>query len=218
MPASVVTISAQTGTNGYAIARGVAEALNFRYYDWEITMEAASRAGVSPDQVIAAERIPSFIERIMNRLSTIPAVSVESMSTVNEPSATMWSNAVQGLSSDAYRQFIEKIVLEMAQVGEAVIVGHAAQHTLRDQPGVLRVLLHGSLERRSERVAAEQNISLDQARTGVRESDRQRGELFKRVYQFDWNDATMYELILNTDKIASDFAIETITAAAKALS
>ena len=57
MPADVVALSVQNGSNGYTIARRVAEALRFRYYDWEITLEAARIAGVPPAEVAAAERV-----------------------------------------------------------------------------------------------------------------------------------------------------------------
>ena len=61
MPASVISFSVETGSGGFAIARRVSDRLGFRYYDWEITSEAAARAGVSPNEVIAAERVPSFL-------------------------------------------------------------------------------------------------------------------------------------------------------------
>ena len=67
MPANVVALSVQNGSGGYTIARRVAEALAFRYYDWEITSEAARLAGVSPSEVLASERVPGFFERTMRR-------------------------------------------------------------------------------------------------------------------------------------------------------
>ena len=60
MPTNVITLSVLNGSSGYSIAHQVADRLSLRYDDWEITSEAASRAGVAPSDVIAAERAPGF--------------------------------------------------------------------------------------------------------------------------------------------------------------
>src|SRR4051794_29428583 len=122
MPANVVAMSVQTGSGGFAVAHRVAEGLGFRYYDWEITSEAASRAGVSPTEVIAAERVPGFLERMMRRLGAVSTVSLETSAVFSDPSPDIYSTALQGLTSDDYRQFIEKVVLELGEHGSAVIV------------------------------------------------------------------------------------------------
>ncbi|MPZ48334.1 MAG: hypothetical protein GEU75_03315 [Dehalococcoidia bacterium] len=217
MAASVIVVSAQAGSGGYTIAHQVADSLGLRYYDWEITSEAAARAGVSPTEVIAAEHVPGFMERMMRRLGAVSSVGVEGSPTFTDPSPAAWGNALQGLSSDDYRDFISRVVLELADRGDAVVVSHAAQHTLAGRPGVLRVLIHGSLAIRAERLAAEQSIEVSQAEAAVRQSDKDRAELLKRLYHFDWADAGMYELALNTDNLSLDFAVDTIIAAAKAI-
>jgi cytidylate kinase len=214
MPAAVVVVSVQAGSGGFAIARQVAERLGLRYYDWEITSEAAVRAGITPTEVIAAEHVPGFLERIMRRLGSM-STGVEAGATFSEPTAAAWTTAVQSMSSDDYRDLIERVVLELADRGDAVIVGHAAQHTLRDRSGVLRVLVHGSLQRRAERLAIEQGSPIDDALAVIRQSDKERTELLRRVYHFDWLDAGMYELTINTDHLSQDFAVETILAAAR---
>jgi cytidylate kinase len=217
MTASVIVVSAQAGSGGYSIAHQVAERLSLRYYDWEITSEAAARAGVTPNEVIAAEHVPGFVERIMRRLGSVSAVGLEGGATFSEPAPTVWNSAVQGLSSEDYRDFIGRVVTELADRGEAVIVGHAAQHTLRDRPGALRVLIHGSLQERAARLATEQAIDSQQAEVAIRQSDKERGELLKRIYHFDWLDAGMYELTINTDRLSLDFAVDTVVGAAQAI-
>lgn len=217
MAASVVSLSVQTGSGGFAVARQVAERLRFRYYDWEITSEAAARAGVSPNEVIAAERVPGFLERVMRRLGAVSVTSMEGGPGFAEPSPALLNTAVQGISSDDYRPFIERVVLELGQLGEAVIVGHASQYVLRNQPSVLRALIHGSPKVRIERLAEERGIDRARAADLVKQADQDRHEVLKRVYHFDWLDARMYDLTIDTDRIPLDYAVDTIVAAAKAL-
>src|SRR5687767_15484830 len=130
MSANIVALSVQTGSGGYAIARQVAERLGFKYYDWEITLEAARLAGVPPTDVVAAERVPGFLERMMRRLGAISTMSLEGSPGFNDPSPAVWNTAIQSLTSDDYRQFIERVIQQLASEGESVIVGHAGQHIL----------------------------------------------------------------------------------------
>ena len=214
MPADVIALSVQVGSGGYAVAHHVADRLGFRYYDWEITTEAASRAGVSPSDVIAAERVPGFLERMMVRLGAVSAMNVEGSAGFADPSPAVWNTALQSLTSDDYRQVIERVVVELAERGSAVIVGHAGQHILRDRPGVLKVLVYGSEKERTERLAGEQAIDFTKAQAMLKQSDKDRRDLLKRLYHFDWLDSTMYDLTLNTDHLSVDFATETVVAAA----
>jgi cytidylate kinase len=215
MAASNVTFSVQLGSGGFAIARSVADQLGFRYYDWEVTSQAAEMAGVSPDAIAASERVPGFVERMMRRLSAAPALSSEEA--VLEPAPSMVVSAVQSLTSDDYRQFVERVVRELADQGDAVIVGHAGQAILRELPGVFKVLILGSPRKRAERLALEQSISAEQAISTIKQSDRDRSELFRRVYHMDWLDAGVYDLCINTDVIPAEVAVDAAVAAAQSL-
>jgi cytidylate kinase len=207
----------QTGSGGFAIARQVAERLGFKYYDWEITLEAARLAGVPPTDVVAAERVPGFLERMMRRLGAISTMTIEGTPGFSDPSPAVWNTALQSLTSDDYRQFIERVVENLAQSGEAVIVGHASQHILRSTPGVFKVFVHGSVAFRINRYAIEQGIARAEADEVIKQSDKDRKGLLKNVYHFDWADATGYDLTVNTDYLTEEWAVDVIVGAAKAM-
>ena len=217
MAATVVALSVQTGSGGYAIARQVAERLGYKYYDWEITQEAARLAGVPPTDVVAAERVPGFLERMMRRLGAISTMTIEGSPGFSDPSPAVWNSALQSLTSDDYRQFIERVVEGLALTGDAVIVGHAGQHILRNIPGVLKVFVHGSTEYRINRYAIEQGVPRTEAEGAIKQSDKDRRNLLKTVYHFDWADASQYDLTINTDHLTDDWAIEAVVGATKAL-
>jgi cytidylate kinase len=208
-------MSVQAGSGGFNIAHHVAEALGLRYYDWEVTSEAANRAGVPPAEVVASERVPSFLERMMRRLGAVSAVSMEGGGSFSDPLPATWDTAVANLNSDDYRPLIERVVNELADQGHALIVGHAGQHVLRSRSNVIKVLIFGSQERRAARLMKEQNLDEKQALLNVRTSDKDRSDLLKKVYKFDWLDSSKYDLTINTDTISTEVAIDTIIAAAK---
>ena len=157
MTASVVTFANQIGAGGFAVARAAAAKLRYRYYDWEVFSQAAAEAGVSPEEiaVAAAERAPSFLERMMLRLAN--ATSSEESSPPAAPGLSIFN-------SDDYGQFIEHVVLELAQQGDAVIVGHAGGAILRDRPSIFKVLIRAGDEARIARLIELQGASAAQTK------------------------------------------------------
>jgi cytidylate kinase len=212
MPAAIITFTVQLGSGGFVIARSVAEKLGYHYYDWEVTSQAAQMAGVSPEVVAASERVPGFVERMMRRLAMTPMLPLDEAAI--GPAPSMMVSAVQSLTSDDYREFVERVVRELADRGEGVIVGHAAQAVLKGKAGVFKVLVIGEASKRAERLAEEQHITVDQALATIKLSDRDRAELFRKVYRFDWMDAGAYDLCLNTDFVPADVAMAAVVGAA----
>src|SRR5919106_2756136 len=143
MVVNVVTFSVQLGSDGQAIAEAVAAKLGYRYYDAEIVSQAADIAGVSPDTIAAAERWPTFVERMLERLALTTVVSEGVL-----PAPPTNAGAMMLTSAD-YRALIEQVVHSLAEEGECVIIGHAGQAILQQTPRVFKVLIHGSKERRA---------------------------------------------------------------------
>src|SRR5262245_11055146 len=217
MTAKTVTFSIEVGSGGFEIARAVAEKLKYRYYDWEIVNEIASKVGAAPDQVAAAaERLPSLAERIMQQLAFVSYASPES--SLGDPSPDTLRSAMQTQSDDQYRRLIEVLVRDLGNRGEAVIVGHASQLTLAKTRGVLKVLIHGSFDKRTERLASERGISSSEAESVLKQLDKQRATFFKKVHGIDWLEASHYDLCLSTDQLALADVEEWILAAAHSMS
>jgi cytidylate kinase len=217
MAAKTITFSVQVGSGGFEVARAVAERRRFRYFDWEVTARAANEAGATPAALAAAERVPSFVERVLERFAHAGAYLGDAPGVLGEPTAASIGLAVQTMSSDQYRRFIERVVREIAEQGDAVIVGHAGQVVLRDNPTVLRVFVCGSTARRADRLAVEQSTTPEAALPTVEESDRDRIAFFKRVYHVDWLDAHLYDLTLNTDRLSLTAAADLTMSAADEL-
>ena len=216
MTAKTITFSVQIGSRGFDIARLVAERLKYRYYDWEVTSQAAREAGVSPQTVAAAEQATSGLKRIMERLFAASAF-VPDDTTLEGPNTATMEAAIRTLTSDDYRGFIERVVEDLAAEGDVVIVGHASQLVLRETPGVLKVLVCGSLKTRAERLAQDESMTLERATAAVQASDRERLNFFKQVYKVDLLDASHYDLALNTDYVPLDAAVDLVLLSAAKL-
>jgi len=205
MPVSVVTFSVQQGSDGHRIAQLAGQKLGFPYYDAEIVSQAASIAGVSPETVAAAERWPTFIERMLERLALTTVVSEGVL-----PAPPSTNPSTMMMTSSDYRQIIEQVVTNLAERGNCVIVGHAGQVILKKSSAVFKVLVTGSVERRTARVAEDQNLTPKDAAAYIKESDHQRINFFKHVYNVDWLDSSLYDLSVNTDDVDVETAVSMV--------
>ena len=215
MSANVVTLTVQLGSGGFGLARSFADQLGYRYYDWEVTSQAALEAGVSPDVIASAERVPPLVQRIVERF--LASSFYVGDTPESGPSSVMVESAIRAMTSDDYRRIIEQVIYDLADRGSAVVVGHGAQVILAKRQNVLKVLIYGSADRRAERLAEEEGISLDQAKATIQRSDRDRAAFFKTIYKVDWLDAGLYDLSINTDHVPEQAALELLTSAAKGL-
>jgi cytidylate kinase len=173
---STITISRQLGSLGDEVAQAIAERLNYQVVCRELINQAAVRSG-SPETALA------FIDDL-DLLGIHPPIQNQ-------------------------RRFLESIALAMlklADQGGYVIIGRAGQMILRDVPGVLHVKVMAPTPLRVERVAAGQGISLEAAQAQIQASDRSRKNYLKRFYQARWDDPELYDLIINTARLAPDEA------------
>ena len=205
MACQVVTISRCLGAGGEEIARAVANALGFRYTDEEILVRAAEEAGVSPELVAEAEHAPGLITRILEHMAR----------TSLGPEG--WSGAaVMPADTKAdYESLIARIVREVANEGDVVIVAHGASIPLAGTSGPLRVLVTGSEGVRAERLALETETDASEAGRMIAESDRQRRDYLRRFYDVPEELPTHYDLVVNTDTLAMPLAAQLVVSAAK---
>lgn len=195
MAKNVITFSVQLGSGGNDVARAVANELGFRFIDREVISQAAELSGVSPETIVGAERWPSFAERMVERLtSTAVAADEFLMSPVTAESLTMRTSA-------DYRALIEQVVRDVAAEGRCVIVGHAGHAILQEQPQVFRVLVHGSSERRSRRLAASEGIGVEEAVERITKDDCERAKFFRCAYGLEWLSSSGYDLTVNSDEV-----------------
>ena len=104
-----------------------------------------------------------------------------------------------------------RIIREIARSGNVVIMGRAGSSILRGRPGLVNVFIHAPLDFRVKRMMAfRHNSDEREARTILKESDRNREEFLRAMAGIDWTDARNYHLCLNTGIISFSDAEEMI--------
>ncbi len=182
----------------------MAQALGYRYADEEIIVRAAEEAGVPKETVEQAEHPAGLIARILEAIARTP-IEPESWAT----GAMLAVDAAGG-----HEGLIKQVIRSTADDGGVVIVAHGGSMCLAGRNGVLRVLVTGTPSVRAERLVAGGMNERDATKT-VAESDRQRREYLKHFYAVGDELPTHYDLVINTDALATEQAAALIAEAAK---
>jgi len=186
---SVITIARTLGAGGEDIGRSLAAEYGMRYVDGEIIERAAQLAGVTPGEVGRAEARKGLMERIFENIARSGGAFGEY---VPDPSL---------LAAPGYEELIVDVIRETAEAGNAVIVAHGAAIPLARMNGVLRVLVTASPQTRAARLNAEAHGEL-RAKKMVEESDAARADFFRRFYGVQAENATHYDLVINTNHLS----------------
>ena len=143
----VITISRQFGSGGTHIGRLVAEKSQLNYVDQEIIDEVARRLGVDAQQ--AARQVEQTTGTVGYILEAIQSSNPFALNY----STLFGSNLAQAQSKElAYFRLTQKVVLELATQGNAVIVGRGSQFLLHNAPRTLHIYVFAPLPYRIENV------------------------------------------------------------------
>lgn len=205
MACKVVCISRTTGAGGEEIGKHVAERLGFAFADEEIVASAAARGGIDVTSVADEEQRKSRVSSVLEALM-IPDIGLAG--------AVPLPTGDEELSGADVRALIRDSIEHMAAQGNVVIVAHAASHALSGRPDVLRVLVTASPDTRAERIGNPEGLDRSGRARAVKQSDAARRDYLRRFYDVKDELPTQYDLVLNTDFLSADQAVQLIAFAA----
>jgi cytidylate kinase-like protein len=210
----VITISRQFGAAGGAVGREVAERFGAEFLDRQIIALVATRAGIPETEAEGYdERLPGLWQRLVAAFAT-------GYSDVVLPSLP---EALPGPGiQDRLASLTRAIIEEAAERGNAVIVGRGGAFILAGREGVLNVQLHATMEARvgyflSQVEELPRDVRPDEAslRELCRSVDSARARYLRRLFGVDWNDASHYQLALDTGRLGLPLTADLIETAAR---
>jgi hypothetical protein len=196
MAFSVVCVSATDGALGEEIGTRVASGLGYRLVNEQIVVDAAEEAGIHAHVVADVEQRRSVVDRVIHQL-------LNSSASAPAPGASK-------PSADDMRGLIRGVIEDFGERGSAVIVSHAASHALGYRADTLRVLVTAAPDTRRERVMAAQNVSDKEAEKRITRGDANRADYIKRFYGVAVELPTHYDLVVNTDRLSADEAVDLV--------
>ncbi len=170
-PGTIITIAREHGSCGKQIGKLVAEQLNIPFYYKEMTALAAKESGLAS----------------------------EFISEINQNSPTIFHQLY--LSTNVVQQAIiaqEKIIKQIADNGECVIVGRAADYVLRENDNIVRIFLYAPQDVRIKNIMEMYGDTYDDAKVNIARSDEARASYYQNISGKEWKDIKNYDLCLNT--------------------
>jgi cytidylate kinase len=188
---AIITISHQLGAGGPEIGMVVAQRLGYRYVDQELIQDAVRRYGVLEEKLSHLdESKPSLFERF-------------------------------DAETRHYLTILQTTVLEFAESDNVVLMGRGGQWLLRGIPHVLRVRVIAPFEARvkswMKRTAALTGETPSQraAADFVRRDDNEKAGRMRYLYEVDIGDPTLYDLVVNTEKLPYEVVADMVERAAR---
>ena len=201
MPNTVITIARSYGSGGRVIGQKLAKAMDIAYYDRNIIYLTSDKSGVDPQFFsMHDENVkPGFFERLTYfSKKDIP------------PESRRFS------SKENVFRYQQKMIRELAEKSDCVIIGRCANHTLKNcGHNLLRVFIWAPDEDCVNAVMKKLSISRADAEKMVNDIDKHRREYFRYYTKSDWESAKNYDLCINSSEYTTEQAIELIRRSAE---
>lgn len=188
---AIITISPQMGSGGPEIGMALAQRLGYRYVDHELIADAVRRYGLAEDKASHLdESKPSLFERF-------------------------------DAETRHYITVLQTTLLEFAEQDNCVLMGRGGQWLLRGIPQVLRIRLIAPFELRVKqwikRTAEVTGETSNQraANEFVRRDDTERAGRMRYLYEVDLDDPSLYDVVVNTEKLRYEAAVDMIERAVR---
>lgn len=184
---AIITIARQMGSLGSETATNVAQRLDYTLVDQAKLQRAAEDYGMLKSELEEVhERRPTLVTRYLT------------------------------MRHRAYLDMMQTIIYQYARADDVVILARGATVLLSDVPSALHVNVFAPYERRVEVVMAREGITRPIAEQVVRESDQDRAGYMRYLFDQDWMDPLLYDVMINTQVTTREHACDLIVRAAHA--
>lgn len=180
----IIAIGREYGSGGHKVGQILAQKLMIPYYDNELIYLAAQKGGI--DQ----QRFAPYDEKKYNPL-------------LFEVNYSGNENVIPGLSmSETLYDLQSKVIKDIADITNAVIVGRCADYVLRNSKAkVISVFIGAPLENRIERVKALEGFDEKAAATMIKKKDKKRKSYYEYYTNKKWGQPESYELFFDSSKM-----------------
>jgi cytidylate kinase len=184
---SIVTISHEMGAGGPEIGQQVAERLGYKYVDHELISDTAHRYGLVEEKLEHLDETkPSLFERF-------------------------------DAETRRYITAMQTALYEFAEHDRVVLMGRGGQWLLRGIHHVLRVRVMAPFDIRVKRLGVKLSGRMGEQASPrtvtemVRRDDTEKAGRMRYLYDVDVSDASLYDLVINTEKLPAAAAIDLIS-------
>ena len=191
-----VTISRQAGCGAVTVAEKLASYLQQHEPHEGVAWTIFDRELM--DKVLADHNLPKYLAKFLpeDRVSQIEDTLADIFG-VHPPTQKVVQQTAETL-------------LQLAELGNAILIGRAGNIVTAKLPHVLHVRLVAPLDDRIERICRDDNKSPAEARRFCLEEEQARTRYLKTYFNADINDPLQYHLIINTSLVGQENAARLI--------
>jgi cytidylate kinase len=201
----VITIEREFGSGAGVIAEKVAARLGWKLWDQLLTDEIARRMDCARSLVEEHEE-----QRDSASYRLFKAFMRGSFEgSLNAPRLKL-------VDTDCVREVAQKILVEVAEAGNCVIVGRGAAYYLGSRHDAFHVFIYAPFQdkvRRLQATGKSEKRAIELAET----VDANRAAFIKQYFDVDWPERHRFHLMINSS-LGDEVAVETILATADRLS
>ena len=173
----------------------MAKELGIAYYDKDIISQIAEKSGLSPEYI-----------REKAELSTKKGLFAYAFT----------GRDITGKSvEDIVYETQSKVIMEIAQKEDCVIIGRNADFILKDRDDVLNVFIHGDMPQKVERICRLYHVTEADAKKMIMDIDKRRSTNYNFYTEQKWGLAANYTLALNSSQLGYDRCRQIILDCAK---
>ncbi len=201
MQIQIITLEREYGSGGNVIAEKLASRLGWKLWDHLLTEEIARRLGCGCDDVEEHEerRDPAYYRLF----KAFMRGSFEG--SLNAPRLKM-------VDTECVREVVRKLMPEIADAGNCVIVGRGSAYYLGGRPDAFHVFVYAPVQERVRRLRAAGNGEKE-AMELAETVDRDRAEFIKQYFDVDWPGRHRFHLMVNSG-MGDEVAVQVILDAA----
>lgn len=193
----IFTIARQFGSGGRDVGKKLAESLGIPFYDKSLIQIAAKESGIEESLFHSVDEEPSnsFWDALTINANIFGSLtSTYSSMPINDKLFIIQSNVIKNVAAKE----------------SCVIVGRCADYILRDEPGLIRVFVHGKEEDKLHRIIHQYGVPEADAKGLMVKTDKKRSSYYNYYADGKWGRAENYDLALNTSALGIDGAVELI--------
>lgn len=196
---AIITISRQFGAGGKTVGTRLAERLDYTFAGSEVIQKIAAVANVSPAWVESVEkeagtRVSALISRMVSR-SLVDKILKDERGYLDD---------------DIYLDYLVLTISEIAEAGNAVILGRGSQYILKNEPDTYHILLMDEFDNRVRFMMANYDLSAGKATRMVQGEDRRRANLYSKLGKSDYDSPSLYHMVLNMGRLSLEAAEDLI--------
>lgn len=191
-PPPIVTISRQSGSRGSYFASRLAQKLDYQRIHREIIDSICASSGYRKRIIDALD------EKYHSQLDTL----VDSLVTG------------QTVDHSDFSRHLFKVVLSMSELGGIVLVGRGGSFILGPLKG-FHIRVVAPYKKRIENLIAYKNINENEAVEYIAQSDSQRSEYIRKLFDADIDDPCRYDMVINTNYLDVEELVDCVMEAIK---